>query len=214
MLIYLQTLAARGARPVLLVPSAPYMGDVAADWWKQVAAYADIVSESYFAAPRLAREGPLQGSRTLRALFRKRIAPYTALGIPTRQLGIMLGFHTTPGSGGREHAKLGAWLEVTKLQALAARQVAKELGLRSVWSWGWAVFGKNSPEDDPDKPTRRLRLPLDPQPQALQRAEGCRAEVRHVAHGGPARLPAGRPLQGERQERRVEGDPRPDAGHG
>ncbi len=151
-LIYLQTLAARGARPVLLVPSAPYMGDVAADWWKQVAAYADIVSESYFAAPRLAREGPLQGSRTLRALFRKRIAPYTALGIPTRQLGIMLGFHTTPGSGGREHAKLGAWLEVTKLQALAAKQVAKELGLRSVWSWGWAVFGKNSPEDDPQKP--------------------------------------------------------------
>lgn len=151
-LIYLQTLAARGARPVLLVPSAPYMGDVAADWWKQVAAYADIVSESYFAAPRLAKEGPLQGSRTLRALFRKRIAPYTALGIPTSQLGIMLGFHTTPGSGGREHAKLGAWLEVTKLQALAAKQVAKELGLRSVWSWGWAVFGKNSPEDDPQKP--------------------------------------------------------------
>ena len=151
-LIYLQTLAARGARPVLLVPSAPYMGDVAGDWWKQVAAYADIVSESYFAAPRLAKEGPLQGSRTLRALFRKRIAPYSALGIPTNQLGIMLGFHTTPGSGGREHAKLGAWLEVTKLQALAAKQVAKELGLRSVWSWGWAVFGKNSPEDDPQKP--------------------------------------------------------------
>ncbi len=151
-LLYLQTLSARGARPVLLVPTNPYMGDVAADWWRQVAAYADIVSESYFAAPRLAKEGPLAGSRTLRALFRKRVAPYAALGIPTRQLGIMLGFHTTPGSGGREHAKLGAWLEVTKLQALAARQVAKELGLRSVWSWGWAVFGKNSPEDDPQKP--------------------------------------------------------------
>jgi hypothetical protein len=151
-LIYLQTLAARGARPVLLVPSAPFMGDVAADWWKQVAAYADIVSESYFGAPRLAKEGPLQGSRTMRELFRKRIAPYTALGIPTRQLGIMLGFHTTPGSGGREHAKRGAWFEVTKLQALAAKQVAKELGLRSVWSWGWGVWGKTSPENDPDKP--------------------------------------------------------------
>ncbi|HUK95041.1 MAG TPA: hypothetical protein VLU96_08305 [Gaiellaceae bacterium] len=151
-LLYLQTLAARGARPVLLVPTAPYMGDVAADWWKQVAAYADIVSESYFAAPRVAKEGPLAGSRTLRALFRNRVAPYTALGIPTRQLGIMLGFHTTPGSGGREHARLGAWLEVTKLQALAAKEVAKELGLRSVWSWGWGVFGKGSPEDDPQKP--------------------------------------------------------------
>ena len=151
-LIYIQTLAARGARPVLLVPTNPYMGDVAADWWKQIAAYADIVSESYFAAPRLAKEGPLAGSRTLRALFRKRVSPYMALDIPTRQLGIMLGFHTTPGSGGREHAKLGSWLEVTKLQALAARQVAKELGLRSVWSWGWGVWGKTSPENDPDKP--------------------------------------------------------------
>jgi hypothetical protein len=151
-LLYLQTLSARGARPVLLVPTNPYIGDVAADWWRQVAQYADIVSEAYFAAPRLAREGPLAGSKTLRELFRNRIAPYTGLGIPTRQLGIMLGFHTTPGSGGREHAKLGAWLEVTKLQALAARQVAKELGLRSVWSWGWAVFGKGSPEDDPQKP--------------------------------------------------------------
>ena len=35
-LIYLQTLAARGAQPVLLVPSVPYMGGEAADWWRQV----------------------------------------------------------------------------------------------------------------------------------------------------------------------------------
>lgn len=152
-LIYLRTLVARGARPVLLVPSAPYTGDEAGDWWRQVSQYADIVSESYFAAPRIAKLGPFVGGRTLRELFRNRIAPYTALGIPTRRLGIMLGFHTTPGSGGREHAPLLSWLEVTKLQALAAKEVAKEIGLRSIWSWGWAVWGKNSPENDPDKPT-------------------------------------------------------------
>ncbi len=151
-LIYLQTLVARGAKPVLLIPSAPYTADVAGDWWRQVSNYADIVSESYFAAPRVAKLGPFTGGRTVRELFRNRIAPYTALGIPTRKLGIMLGFHTTPGSGGREHAPLLSWLEVTKLQALAAKEVARELGLRSVWSWGWAVFGTKSPEDDPDKP--------------------------------------------------------------
>jgi len=89
----------------------------------------------------------------MRNLFRKRIAPYTAIGIPTSQLGVMLGFHTTPGSGGRERAPLPAWLEVTKLQTLAAKTVANELGLRAVWSWGWGVFGKGSPEDDPDKAT-------------------------------------------------------------
>jgi hypothetical protein len=151
-LIYLQTLVARGARPVLPVPTAPYTGDVAGDWWRQVSQYADIVSESYFPAPRIAKLGAFLGGRELRELFRARIEPYRALGIPTRRLGIMLGFHTTPGSGGREHAPLRAWLEVTKLQALAAKEVARELGLRSVWSWGWGVWGKTSPENDPDKP--------------------------------------------------------------
>ncbi|MGZ4257041.1 MAG: hypothetical protein ACXVRE_04680 [Gaiellaceae bacterium] len=152
-LIYLQTLATRGARPWLLVPSAPFMGPDAADWWRQVAKVSDIVSESYFSAAGWSKRGAFRGSRDMRNLFRNRIAPYTEIGIPTSQLGIMLGFHTTPGSGGRERAPLPAWLEVTKLQTLAAKAVAKELGLRAVWSWGWGVFGKGSPEDDPDKPT-------------------------------------------------------------
>ena len=149
-MIYVQTLAARGARPVLLVPSEPYMGDVAGDWWREVAKYADIVRESYFSAPRVGKMGPFAGSRWLRELFRRRVASFTDAGIPVRKLGIMLGFHTTPGLGGRDRAPLGEWLEVTKLQTLAAKQVAKELGLRSVWSWGWGVF--SVAEDDPDKP--------------------------------------------------------------
>ena len=149
-MIYVQTLAARGAHPVLLVPSDPYMGDVAGDWWRQVARYADIVRESYFSAPRIAKQGPFAGSRALREMFRRRVASFTDAGIPTRKLGIMLGFHTTPGLGGRDRAPLGAWLEVTKLQTLAAKQVAKEVGLRSVWSWGWGVW--SVAEDDPDKP--------------------------------------------------------------
>jgi hypothetical protein len=149
-LIYVQTLAARGARPVLLVPSVPYMGGEAGDWWRQVSQYADIVRESYFAAPQIAKQGPVMGSRTLRNMFRKRIAEFTSAGISPRKLGLMLGFHTTPGSGGRERAPRSAWLEVTKLQALAAKQVAKELNLRSVWSWGWGVWSAG--ETDPDKP--------------------------------------------------------------
>ena len=152
-LIYLQTLATRGARPWLLVPSAPFMGPDAVDWWHQVAKVSDIVSESYFSAAGWSKRGAFTGSRDMRNLFRNRIAPYTAIGIPTSQLGVMLGFHTTPGSGGRERAPLPAWLEVTKLQTLAAKTVANELGLRAVWSWGWGVFGKGSPEDDPDKAT-------------------------------------------------------------
>jgi len=150
-MIYVQTLAARGARPVLLVPSDPYMGDVAGEWWREVAKYADIVRESYFSAARMAKQGPIAGSRALRDLFRRRVASFTDAGIPTSKLGIMLGFQTAPGLGGRERAPLPAWLEVTKLQALAAKQVAKEVGLRSVWSWGWGVWSVTGA--DPDKPT-------------------------------------------------------------
>ena len=149
-MIFVQTLAARGARPVILVPSTPYIGDVGGDWWRELANYADIVRESYFAAPTIAKDGPQAGSRELRMFFRRKVAEFTSAGISTRKLGLMLGFQTTPGQGGRERASRRAWLEVTKLQTLAARQVARELNLRSVWSWGWGVWSKG--EDDPDKP--------------------------------------------------------------
>jgi hypothetical protein len=149
-LIYVQTLSALGAKPVLLVPSAPYMGGEAADWWRQVSRYADIVRESYFRARTIAKQGPVEGSRTLRTMFRNRVGEFTSVGIPTSKLGLMLGFQTTRGAGGREGAPRKAWLEVTKLQTLAARQVAGEKRLRSIWSWGWGVWTKA--QDDPDKP--------------------------------------------------------------
>ena len=78
------------------------------------------------------------------------MAEFTSAGLPASKLGLMLGFQTTRGSGGREGAARNSWLEVTKLQALAAKQVASEVGLRSVWSWGWAAWSTG--ERDPDKP--------------------------------------------------------------
>jgi hypothetical protein len=126
------------------------MGGEAADWWRQVSRYADIVRESYFRARTIAKQGPVEGSRTLRTMFRNRVQEFTSVGIPTSKLGLMLGFQTTRGAGGREGAPRKAWLEVTKLQTLAARQVAGEKRLRSIWSWGWGVWTKA--QDDPDKP--------------------------------------------------------------
>ena len=62
----------------------------------------------------------------------------------------MLAFQTRPGSGGREGLKpASAWFEVAKLQALAAKQVARELSIAHIWSWGWGVF--NEAGSDPDK---------------------------------------------------------------
>jgi hypothetical protein len=151
-LIFLRTLAARGAKPVLLVSSVPYTGGEAGDWWRQVAQVASIVREVYFSAPRMYKLGVLQGSRTIRQLFRSQAQDFISIGIPPSKLGIMLGFQTTGGSGGREHLQPASkWFELTKLQALAARTVARELGLATVWSWGWATW--TAAESDPDKPT-------------------------------------------------------------
>ena len=150
-MIYMQTLSSLGAHPVILVPSAPYTGDVAGDWWRELSKYADIVRETYFATPSIAKQGPIEGSRSLRMMFRKRVSEFTSAGLPASRLGLMLGFQTTRGSGGREGASRKSWLEVTKLQVLAAKQVASEVGLRSVWSWGWATWSVG--ENNPDKPT-------------------------------------------------------------
>jgi hypothetical protein len=63
----------------------------------------------------------------------------------------MLGFHSGATLSGRSGLQpREAWLQYVKLNALAAREVAGELGLGSVWSWGWGTF--NAAGADPDKP--------------------------------------------------------------
>jgi hypothetical protein len=148
-LVYLKTLAARGARPFLLVNSAPYTGGEAAAWWQQVAAVADIVRETYFSARKLHAQGPLAGSRTIRQALRTAIGRFQAIGIPSSRLGVMLGFQTGGASGRAGLEPTQAWLDTVKWQALAARQVAAETRISTIWSWGWGTWTK--PEQDPDK---------------------------------------------------------------
>jgi hypothetical protein len=151
-LAYLQRLAERGARPFLLLSNSPYTHDeVADDWWRAVAQVADIVPEVYFSGPSLSKQGAQLASRRLRGTLRTRIEDLIQIGIPTNRLGVMLGFGSTPGAGGREGLQpLSKWLDVVKWQSLAAQQVSAELAIASVWSWGWASF--NPAGNDPDKP--------------------------------------------------------------
>jgi hypothetical protein len=52
--------------------------------------------------------------------------------------------------GGREGLRpRSRWFDVAKWQALAAGQVARELKLSHLWSWGWAQ--RNERSNDPDK---------------------------------------------------------------
>ena len=149
-LLYLRTLAARGARPFLLISSRPYTAGEAGQWWREVAEVADLVPEVYFPAPSIHKQGAIVGSRRLRVAFRNAVLAFTELGIPARKLGIMLGFQTGRGAGGREGLEPArAWYETVKWQALAARQVASEWRIASVWSWGWGHWGATPA--DPDK---------------------------------------------------------------
>ena len=147
---FVSRLAARGARPALLVSSEPYTGGDAAVWWKSIAAVSDLVLENYANANMIWREGPVDGSRRLRVRHRRSAATLLALGIPASRIGIMIGFQTGPGTGGREGlAPRSRWFSVAKWQALAVQQVARELRLAHLWSWGWAQ--RNERSDDPDK---------------------------------------------------------------
>jgi hypothetical protein len=86
----------------------------------------------------------------MRTSMRQSVAKLNAVHIPGSRIGVMLAFQTARGAGGREGLQpASAWFEVAKLQALAARQVSRELALAHVWSWGWGVF--NEAGRDPDK---------------------------------------------------------------
>jgi hypothetical protein len=149
-LALLRALTARGARPFLLVNSVPYTGGDAADWWRAAAEVSDLVPEIYFNAPKVMRQGIVLGSRQMRIAFRKRLRDFLELGIPASRLGFVLGFQSGPGTGGREGLQPAtAWLRYVKLNTLAAKQVAAELGIATVWVWGWGTF--NQAGADPDK---------------------------------------------------------------
>jgi hypothetical protein len=150
-LLFLRTLAARGAHPVLLLNSNPFVASpVAAQWWRDVAAVADIVREDYVPANIAYRLGPARGNRAIRQAYRRGIDSLTGLGIPSTKLGIMISFSTHVGYGGRNGLEPAvAWYRVAKWYALSARSVAKELGLGHIWSWGWQWWSEA--ERDPDK---------------------------------------------------------------
>jgi hypothetical protein len=147
---FVSRLAERGGRPALLVSSEPNTAGDAAAWWREVAQVSDLVLENYSNANLIWRDGAVEGSRRLRTSYRRSAAKLFAVGVPAARVGLMIGFQTGAGSGGREGLKpRSRWFDVAKWQAFAAKQVAKELRLSHVWSWGWAQ--RNARSNDPDK---------------------------------------------------------------
>lgn len=147
---FVTRLSERGARPALLVSSEPFTGGDAAEWWRAIGRVSDLVLEEYANANVIWREGAVDGQRRLRVKYRRSVATLLAIGIPPSRIGLMIGFQTGPGVGGREGlAPRSRWFSVAKWQAFASKQVARELRLPHVWSWGWAQ--RNERSNDPDK---------------------------------------------------------------
>ena len=152
-LAFLQDLAAKGAHPVLLINKSPYTGSSeAVAWWLSVAKVADIVREVYLPATNIWPLGPILGNRYLRQSYRNAATALTSIGIPANRVGLMLSFLSHRGVGGRNGLEpASAWYQVVKWEALSVKEVAKELDLGSVFSWGWQEW--NPREVDPDKPS-------------------------------------------------------------
>jgi len=147
---FVTRLKERGGRPALLVSSDPFTGGDAAAWWKSVSMVSDLVLENYANANLIWRDGAVDGSRRLRVRHRQAVAKLLAIGIPPAKIGIMIGFQTGPGTGGREGLKpRSRWFSVAKWQALAVKEIARELKVAHVWSWGWAQ--RDARSNDPDK---------------------------------------------------------------
>jgi hypothetical protein len=157
MLALLQALAARGALPFLLVPAQPagpraaFLDGDTRVWWLQVAQVAHIVREMHFSGRYIYQRGPIVGPRLRRVAMRTSLEAFTRIGIPADRLSLMLGFQSGPGAvGGRQNLSRTAWLDVVKQETLSAETVARELGISTVWVWGWGTFGPAT--TDPDKP--------------------------------------------------------------
>jgi hypothetical protein len=142
-LALVQGLAARGVAPHLLISQAGATSGAAAQWWRSLAVSATIVRELYLPAPWLHHFGPGQSSVYMRFELRRAVRNLTTVGVPSGRIGIALGFQA--GRGGRMGLAALPWFGVIKRETLATQQVASQLGLSSVWSWGWATFpGKHS----------------------------------------------------------------------
>jgi hypothetical protein len=144
-IVFMRELRALGARPMLLISAQPYTEGAAGMWWREAAHYGDLVQEVYFSGKLIHRQGAVAGSRTLRNRFREAARTFTEIGIPSKRVGIMLGFQAS----NRGSMPAIPWFHHVKLQALAAKQVAREYRLGSVWSWGWQA--RNTAQADPDK---------------------------------------------------------------
>jgi hypothetical protein len=151
---FLTDLSNLGATPLLSIANPPYTGGDAGYWWQQVSKVAILLRQVYFTSPNVAglyKLGPDAASRSMRQSLRSLVDHLTQIGIPSGRVALEMQITTSPGLGQRAGLEPAtSWLEMVKLEALAAKFVATQFKLEGVWSWGWATFNATA-APDPDK---------------------------------------------------------------
>jgi hypothetical protein len=150
---FLTDLSNMGATPLLSIANPPYTGGDATYWWQQVSKVAILLRQVYFTSPNavgLYKLGPAAASLSMRQSLRGLVDHLTQIGIPSQRVALEMQLTTSPGLGQRAGLEPAtSWLEIVKLEALAAKFVATQFKLAGVWSWGWATFGAST-SPDPD----------------------------------------------------------------
>jgi hypothetical protein len=150
-LAFVQEIVTRGGTPFLLLASNPNTKGGEGGYWLQLSSGASLVREVYEPAPKIIGQGVDLGSHTLRVDLRTAVQTLAVAGIPASRIGLMVGFHSTGTTGRVGLQPLASWLEYVKLATLAARQIATEFGIGSLWAWGWGTL--SAAGADPDKAT-------------------------------------------------------------
>jgi hypothetical protein len=148
---FLTDLQGLGAQPLLSIANPPYTQGDARYWWQQVSKVAILLRQVYFTKPNavgLYQLGAGAASLSMRQSLRSLVNHLTQIGIPSGRVALEMQLTTSPGLGQRAGLQpTQAWLEIVKLEALAAKFVATQFKLQGVWSWGWATFNPNATQD-------------------------------------------------------------------
>jgi hypothetical protein len=154
-LALVRRLAERGAKPAVTIANPPYLEGEGLLWWRELAKSAVLIRQVFFTSPTpkgLHAMGPVRASRSMRSGMRGLVRRFTNAGIPANRVALELQFQSAPRTFGREGLQPSwKWFEIVKLQALAVRQVTRELGTHSIWSWGWATFSAAGVDPDKDE---------------------------------------------------------------
>jgi hypothetical protein len=150
LLILLSRVCERGAVPWLLVPSNPRTDDKSRRWWKRVGEVSGVIRETFFSAPQVMKYSAQNATLVMRARLRGAAYAMSQLRIPRHHQGIVVGFQSGGIYGRNGLRSRTEWLQFVALKTAAARQVAREHRIGTVWSWGWGTY--NLRGTDADKP--------------------------------------------------------------